>query len=705
MDSQPVHMRCRQVSLVINPQPFPQIIYWGKPLSNVDESLFAMAERAVPQARLDMDIPLTLCPENGRGLFSKPGIEGFRSDKSGRSLDWAPVFKTVSQQVKDNQVRFLCSDEQAEIELVIELSLSDSGVLKKSMTLTNLSQQGYQLAHLANTLPLPLRASEAMSFYGRWSREFQSQRVKLDHGTFVQENRRGRTSHEYFPGVLMGSDGFSEQAGEVWGFHLGWSGNHQIRCETKSDGRRFVQLAELLLPGEIQLDKGESYTTPELFACYSQSGINGIRQQFHRHVRQHIVRFPAEQTRPVHLNTWEGIYFDHDPEYIKQMATQAAEIGVERFIIDDGWFVGRDGERAALGDWFLDNEKYPDGLEPVIEHVNQCGMEFGLWVEPEMVNKDSQLYRNHPEWLLGIEGYSQPSGRWQYLLDLHNPDCFRYLFRCLDDLLSQYNIGYLKWDMNRELVQPAHLGSPAVHGQTKAYYQLIDKLSEKHPLVEIESCASGGGRIDFEVLKRTHRFWTSDCNDALERQTIQKGMSTFFPPEVTGAHIGPYESHTTRRKHHINLRGITALGGHMGVELDPVKESPQELERFSRYIGLHKGYRDLLHSGEQFYLDSHDGSRNVYGVKNDHEMLLTVCQLAMPDYALPEPVKLSYLQNDRRYRVKVVEFPESSKSLMKKLPQWMQAESEFSGELLNEVGLAMPVQDPETAMLIYITAV
>ncbi|MFC1234481.1 alpha-galactosidase [Vibrio sp. F74] len=705
MNMDTIHLFSANTSVVILSTPAPQILYWGQKLNHLDETLSLLTERAVSQARLDIDIPITLCPESGRGLFSSAGLEGFRAGADGRNLDWAPVFETTEVESNNSSARFVCVDDIAKLELSVALQLDKSGVLRKSLSIKNLASDPYHLNRLVNTLPLPHRANEVMSFHGRWSREFQTQRVSIDHGAFSQDNRRGRTSHEYFPGMMVGSKGFSEQTGEVWGFHLAWSGNNHLRCETKSDGRRFAQMGELLIAGEVSLGKDESYSTPELYACYSDIGLNGIRSQFHDVVRSKILTFPNKALRPVHLNTWEGIYFDHDPDYIKQMATEAAKIGVERFIIDDGWFIGRDGERAALGDWFLDKKKYPNGLEPVIEHVNQLGMEFGLWVEPEMVNPDSNLFRKHPEWMLGIEGYDQPSGRYQYLLDLQNNDCFTYLFNCLDALLTDYNIGYFKWDMNRELVQPAHEGVPAASGQTKAFYRLIDELSKRHPAVEIESCSSGGGRIDFEVLKRTHRFWTSDCNDALERQTIQKGMSYFFPPEVMGAHIGPYESHTTRRRHDINLRGITALGGHMGVELDPVKESEEEKSLFAHYIELHKRFRSLLHSGEVFYLDSVDTTRNVYGVKNTDEMLLTVCQLTMPDYANAEPIRFAYLETEKQYLVEVVDFPQASKKLNKVMPSWMDKPLVLSGELLNKIGLTMPIQDPETAMLISIKAV
>lgn len=699
-----IHLTSNNSSLVLKIGDMPEVLHWGRRIHTIDADLLASMERAVSQARLDTDIPLTLCPESGRGLFSAPGIEGHRVGK-----DWAPVFSLVDSSVEneltEQRAVFTATDEVVGLRLTMELQLDqETDVLQKRLTLTNISGQPYTLNKLSNTLPLPSFATELMTFFGSWIREFHTERRDLMHGSFIQENRRGRTSHENFPGLMVGSKGFSEQSGEVYGFHLGWSGNHQLRVDAKSDGRRFFQAGELLLPGEMILAVGESYSTPWLYGTYSAEGLNGLSRRFHQFVRNEILRFPNSQRRPVHLNTWEGIYFDHNPEYIMQMAKGAAEMGVERFIVDDGWFIGRDHDRAALGDWYLDEVKYPNGLEPVIAKVNELGMEFGLWVEPEMINKDSNLFRNHPDWLLELPGYDQPSGRWQYVLNLQNNDCFNYLFERLDHLLSRYNIGYLKWDMNRELVQPGHEGHPAVHGQTLAFYRLIDQLRAKHPAVEIESCSSGGGRIDFEVLKRTHRFWASDCNDALERQTIQKGMGYFFPPEVIGAHIGPEEVHSTKRRHHMNMRGVTALFGHMGVELDPVKESVEQKQGMAHYIALHKTFRDLIHSGISFRLDSTDPTRNIYGVRNDDETLLAVCQTAMGSYTLPEPVRFAGLDPQRRYRVTVVDMPTASFQLMKSRPTWMEEGVTLSGDTLMAIGLSLPLLDPESAMLIHLQA-
>ncbi|MGF1901959.1 alpha-galactosidase [Aliivibrio sifiae] len=691
-----IHLTSKNHSIIVKVDSIPEIIHWGGKINEVDSDLLFAIERPISQARLDIDVPLSLCPELGRGHFNAPGIEGHRN-----GTDWAPVFQIIDQQIEAQSICITLRDDIAQLELLVELHLDhDSDVVKKRITVTNKGESEYYLGKLSSTLPLPNHANELMTFHGRWCQEFQTQRQRFEHGGFMQQNRRGRTSHENFPGLFVGENGFSEQQGQVWGFHLGWSGNHELRADVRSDGRRFVQAGELLFSGECILGANETYQSPWLYGCYSSNGLNGISDRFHHYVREHIISFPTDKPRPVHLNTWEGIYFDHKPEYIMQMASEAADMGVERFIIDDGWFIGRHDDKAALGDWYLDEDKYSNGLEPVIAHVNEKGMEFGLWVEPEMVSKESNLYRNHPDWMLGLESYHQPSGRWQYVLDLQNTECFQYLFDRINDLLTRYNITYLKWDMNRELVQPGHNGRPAVHGQTKALYALVDKLLAQHPSVEIESCSSGGGRIDFEILKRTHRFWASDCNDALERQTIQRGMSYFFPPEVMGAHIGPAECHSTNRQHHINMRGVTALGGHMGVELDPVKESAEEKAAFSHYIALHKKYRHLLHSGRSFRMDVADKNQYVYGVQDEDETIVTVCQLAMPSYALPSPLRITCVDADAKYAVTLIEMPKASFQLMKQAPKWLDQTLTLTGNNLQEIGLILPILDPESALIV-----
>lgn len=701
------HLTNHDIDIILRTQPYAELCYFGKRLQKITTDAIDMLIPAVPNSRIDIDVPFTLCPEEGVGNFSTPGLEGHRNGK-----DWSPVFVTQKVTKKKNDITIIGEDNIAQLRLTSKLILDETGVLQCQNSLTNLGDEPYQVNRLSVTLPIPERALELMAFSGRWIKEFFPHRTKIQHCGYLQENRRGRTSHEYFPGMIVGTEGFKEQTGEVWGVHLGWSGNHRFQVAVKSNGKRFIQAEALYLAGEVSLAKGETLSTPWLYATYSDEGLNKMSQHFHQFLRKNIIHFASNKPRPVHLNTWEGIFFDHNPDYIMKMATKAAQMGVERFIIDDGWFGKRDDDYQALGDWYLDKRKYPNGLEPVIEHVKKQGMEFGIWVEPEMISKNSDLYRAHPDWLLELPGYNQPEGRHQYLLDLQNPAVFDYLLERLTWLLGSYDIDYIKWDMNREIVQAGHEGQPAVVGQTNAVYRLMDILQQKYPNVEIESCSSGGGRIDFEVLKRTQRFWASDSNDALDRQIIQRGMSYFFPPEVMGAHIGGKTCHTTYRELDMNLRGLTALFGHMGVELDPVKESTEEQKGFTHYIRLHKQLRSLLHNGNSVRLDVDDSAAmQSYGVvsQDKKEAVFIIAQLALPTYALSGNLRLPGLLADNEYKIEILDLPnhidpQINGHAMKSFPKWMTTDTTLSGDWLMNIGLPLPVLDPATAMLIKITA-
>ncbi|MGR5266401.1 alpha-galactosidase [Vibrio astriarenae] len=687
-----------KTQLIVEVGEYAEILHWGQPV-NGDLSIARQAlHRPVPYGRLDVDVPVTLTPELGRGSFGSPALEGHRAGQ-----DWAPVMKVAKVEQSEFGLKFYCEDTLAGLEIISELYLDQHDVIKTRQTLRNIGRGAYQVARLANTLPLPGRVSELMTYHGRWVYEFQTSRQTLTHGGYQQENRRGRTSHEHYPAFVAGTANFDELSGDVFGFHLAWSGNHRMRIDVKADGRRVMQGEAIYLPGEIELEEGASLSTPWLYATYSGQGLNVMSHHFHQHVRASILPSEfAEKPRPIHLNTWEGIYFDHDPDYIMQMATQSAQMGVERFIIDDGWFKGRDGDKAALGDWFLDETKYPNGLEPIVNHVNELGMEFGLWFEPEMINKNSDLYRAHPDWLLEVKGYDQPTGRNQYVIDLSQPEAFEFLYQRLDHFLSTYNIGYIKWDMNREVVQPGHEGRASGHAQVERYYELVDRVRLNHPNVEIESCSAGGGRIDYEVLKRTHRFWASDNNDALERQTIQRGMSYFFPPEVMGSHIGASHCHSTRRRHSIEFRGLTALFGHMGIELDPVRETDEEKQGFEHYVELHKSLRSLLHTGDSWRIPTDDSAHQIQAVvsQDKSQAVVLIAQLAMPTNALSGHLRIPGLDPDTLYQVTVIDQPKNYHDIVNYQPPWTVDGCQLSGQWCQDIGLTMPVLDAETALLV-----
>ena len=303
-------------------------------------------------------------------------------------------------------------------------------------------------------------------------------------------------------------------------------------AESEPDGTRALGAAELLAPGEISLAAGDSYTTPTVVAAYSAAGLDGISDRFHRQLRARATH--PSTPRPAVLNTWEAVYFDQNLAGLSTLADAAAAAGLERFVLDDGWFGGRRDDTTSLGDWTVSSDVWPDGLTPLIDHVTGLGLQFGLWVEPEMINADSDLYRAHPDWVLGPAGRLGPEARHQHVLDLANPDAWQHIHDALQTLLAENDIAYLKWDHNRDLVEATHAGRAGVHVQTAAVYRLFDALKAAHPGLEIESCSSGGARVDLGVLARTDRVWASDCNDALERQQIQRWTNLLLPLELIG---------------------------------------------------------------------------------------------------------------------------------------------------------------------------
>jgi alpha-galactosidase len=438
----------------------------------------------------------------------------------------------------------------------------------------------------------------------------------------------------------------------------------------------------------------DSYQTPWLYAARSSEGLNGLSARLHPFVRDRIMGGRLRgKPRPVHFNTWEAVYFRHEFEELKALAETAAAVGAERFVLDDGWFVGRRDDTAALGDWRPDPVKYPDGLGPLIDHVRGLGMDFGLWVEPEMANADSDLLRQHPDWILGEPGRTQPLGRGQYVLDLTRPEVAEAIFAQIDALLAAHPIGYLKWDMNRDLTHPMSRGRPASHAQTLAVYALIDRLRAAHPTVEIESCASGGGRADYEILRRADRIWTSDCNDPIERQSIQRGVSIFFPPEVMGSHVGPAASHTTARTASLDLRAMTALFGHMGIEADVRAFRPRELAGLTAAIALHKHLRPLLHgAGRLVRQTPPDPGAVAFAVIGDGIAVASLAQLETPRTAGAPPLRLEGLDPETVYDVRLVNPSRRPGAAMKLVPALARGESvRATGLWIAQGGLPMPI--------------
>lgn len=673
----------------------PVLVHWGAPLGDVDLSTVSQAlVRPIPGGSLDQPPPLSIVPEHGAGFDGRPGLHGHR--RGGTA--WAPRFAPQSFTAAAGSLTVVAVDGVAELELTTEISLGE--VLQIGCTVRNLSSSRYLLGSLGITVPMPAHAQELLTLLGRWTREFHTERRLWTTGVWSAENRLGRTSHERPPLVYAGEAGFTEWSGEVWGVHLAWSGNHFMAAELLDDGRRCLQMGELLHPGEVVLEAGASYRTPTLIGSYSRAGLTPASQHFHRYARS----LPAqpERPRPVLLNTWEAVYFAHDTQRLAELATVAAEVGIERFVLDDGWFGGRRDDRVGLGDWVVSPAVYPQGLNPLIRHVRSLGMEFGIWVEPEMVNPDSDLYRAHPEWALITDGYEPVLGRHQLVLDLACEEAFAHIRDQLHQLLANHDISYVKWDHNRALVQASGAtGAASAHSQTLAVYQLLDELRVLHPNVEFESCAGGGGRIDLEMLRRVERVWTSDCNDALERQSIQRGASLLIPPEVMGAHIGPTRSHTTGRSHSLPFRAITALWGHLGVEWNLLDLQPDERAALAAVIATHVRFRSLLHSGDTVRFDpvlnGTEPSAHAHGVYSSDrsEALVAFVQLRTGMSLVPAPLRLPGLAADALYDIDEISLG-GRRPLMDRVT--------LTGRQLSVHGIQLPVLAPESGVLLHLIA-
>lgn len=680
--------------------PSPTVLYWGGDVGDDLSDIEAIVEPPISHGSLDVVAPASITPEHGSGYPGKPGLEGCRSDGSG----WAPRFEAHRIDADASTISCISVDLVERLELHTEIRLEPSGLLRLRSAVYNKADSSYNVTALRVCVPLPARATEALTFAGRWTNEFVPIRESLQTGTLSVENRSGRTSHDRMPTLFAGTRSFTDCSGELWAAHLEWSGNSSVSVESLPNGRRILSIEELLFPGEIVLDAGASYETPWIALAYSSDGTNGISQQFHVELRGD----PSHRTtaRPVTLNIWEAVYFDHNLATLRALADRSAEIGVERFVVDDGWFHGRRNDHRGLGDWWVDTSIWPDGLWPIVHYVTALNMEFGLWFEPEMVSPDSDLFRAHPEWVLSDQRYPPVMGRHQLVLDLGEPAVRAYLFDKVDGLLSTYPISYVKWDMNRVIVHGSHHGRAGVHQQTLGLYALLDELRAAHPNVEFETCASGGGRIDLAILRKTSRAWTSDCNDALDRQRIQRGFSYLFPPEYMGAHIGGPVSHTTRRQHSLDFRCGTAFFGHLGIEWNVLNASAAETTALASVIAQHKHFRPLLHSGRSVRFDHPNPAVVAHGVISDdqREALASYAVITTPESLMVEPLRFPLLDDNVRYRVEVLRLVAPFTGASRHQPRWTTDGVSVSGRVLRTMGIQPPIIDAESVLLLHLRA-
>ena len=718
-----VHLAASGVSVLLDVTDgrVPAIAHWGRALGALGpEGMDALCEATVPpvpQNLVDVPVRVGLLPQVSDGWLGRPGLAGSRPDGSG----WTPRLITRGLRVDGTpladahaetgaaQVEIDLEDPEEGLAVLLELELLPTGLLRLRARLTNTGTDPYRLDELTLSLPVPATADELLDFAGRWTKERTPQRRAFTVGTHLRENRRGRTGADSAHLLHAGRPGFGFREGEVWAVHTAFSGNHRHLAERTSSDQRLLGGGELLLPGEVALEQGGTYESPWLYASYGD-GLDQVAARFHRHLRSRPHHVDAR--RPVTLNVWEAVYFDHDLERLTDLADRAAALGVERFVLDDGWFGSRRDDTSGLGDWVVSPEVWPDGLGPLVDHVRAHGMEFGLWFEPEMVSEDSDVARAHPEWIMAPSPERMPlRSRNQQVLNLSIPEAYAHVRDQMLALLGAHEIGYIKWDQNRDLLESATraTGRAAVHDQTRAAYRLMDELRAAHPGLEIEACASGGARVDLGVLEHTDRVWVSDCIDPLERQQMHRWTSQLIPLELMGSHIASGRSHTTGRLHTLGFRAHSALMGHLGIEWDLAAASEEELTELTAWITLYKERRELLFTGDLVRADRGESPLWLQGVVSPDrdEALFTLSAVGRADTAQHPRLVLPGLDPAAAYRVRAL-LPSGPPSHLT-APPWLSLVLEADGAVLPGAalavaGLAAPLLDPEQGLLLSLTS-
>ena len=504
-------------------------------------------------------------------------------------------------------------------------------------------------------------AWEMVQLNGAWSRERHVTTMPLRPGIQSVYSMRGHSSAQFNPFLALKRKECTETQGECMGFTLLYSGSFLAGVEVDNYHVSRVQIGIHPDCFEWTLQQGESFETPEAVYVYSEDGLNGMSQAFHTLFNRHLVRGKYRmKERPILINNWEATYFDFDEEKIVRIAETAAQAGIELFVLDDGWFGNRNDDHRGLGDWYVNLQKLPHGISGLSQRIHSLGMQFGLWIEPEMVNRDSNLYRTHPEWVMVDPDYVPCHGRNQYVLDFSRKEVVDYIFKCLDQVLDGADVNYIKWDMNRtmsEVYSRSHSSlqqGRVMHEYILGVYDLYERLIQKYPDILFESCASGGGRFDAGMLYYAPQAWTSDNSDAVERLKIQYGTSYVYPPSCMGAHVSAVPNHQVFRNTPLNTRANTAFYGAFGYELDLSKLTEDELEQVRQQVTFMKKYRSVFQYGTFYRLSSpFESNETVWmSVSQDQKTAIVGYYRVLNEVNVGyRRIRLKGLNPDEQYRI------------------------------------------------------
>ncbi len=562
--------------------------------------------------------------------------------------------------------------------------LAEADIITRSAVIENRGESGVTVGKAASAcLDFLTGSYDMLSFYGRHTMERNLQREEIRHGTYAIGSRRGTSSHQYNPAVILADRSATEDAGSCYGMLFVYSGN--FLCEAERDQYDQTRLIMGLQSDlfHYTLEQGEKLTVPETILCYSGQGLGTLSARFHNCIREHLCRGKFKDApRPVLLNSWEAAYFTFDGQTILKLAKSTAALGIDMLVMDDGWFGKREDDNSGLGDWQVNEKKLGCTLRELIEKVNREGVKFGIWIEPEMVSEDSELYRKHPDWVLRIPGREPVRSRNQLVLDFSRQDVRDYIFEQICGILDQGKIEYVKWDMNRSIVD-VFSGKTGQGKVTYQYvlgvYDFLERLLQKYPDILVEGCSGGGGRFDAGMLYYTPQIWCSDNTDALDRLRIQYGTSFFYPASTVCSHVSAVPNHQTGRSVSLHTRGVVAMAGAFGYELDPEKLSEEEKAAVREQIRQYKSWEELIRRGTYYRLSdpfTAGYTAWMFVSENRDRALISVVMLEMHGNMTVSYVTMRGLDDRAVYRD-----TESGRR--------------YYGADLMEAGLPMPVEQKE----------
>jgi Alpha-galactosidase len=560
------------------------------------------------------------CPTFGCGDFRLPALvvefadgsrvldprfESYRSYRGKAPIPGLPsTYAESEDEAEGLEVRLV--DEPSGIAVLLRYAVfRDYPAIARSMTVENTSRGEMDIVcAMSASLDLPLGGWDLLTLSGSWARERLPLRRSLVQGTQGCFSLRGASSHQHNPFMAILSPDATETSGEAYGMSLVYSGNFLAQVEVDAFGIARARMGINPESFRWRLEPGMRFDCPEAILVYSAEGLGGMSGAFHALFRERLARGAwRDRPRPVLINNWEGTYWDFDEERLLEIARAASAAGFELFVLDDGWFGRRDDDSSSLGDWSVNARKLPAGLSGLAAGLEKLGMKLGLWMEPEMVSPDSDLFRAHPDWAIGVPGRPRTEGRRQYVLDMSRPEVVDYLHGAMRDILASAPIAYIKWDMNRNITEPFSRGLAAdrqgefYHRYILGVYDLYDRLTREFPQLLFESCAGGGGRFDPGMLAFAPQGWTSDDTDAAERLSIQWGTSICYPLSSMGAHVSAVPNHQVGRSTPLSTRAAVAFFGVFGYELDASSLSQEELAAAAEQVAFYKEHRDLFQRG------------------------------------------------------------------------------------------------------------